>query len=134
LFSIFLNDLESYLQSKDVSGLITLSEEIENQLNVYLKLFVILYADDTVIMSETKEDLQKQLDVFSEYCKFWQLKVNVEKTKILVFSPCPTPFSYLKKSDLQLLYTTHDLMLSYIFNIKQKLKFWFFLEGGFQII
>jgi hypothetical protein len=34
LFSIFLNDLESYLQSKDVSGLITLSEEIENQLNV----------------------------------------------------------------------------------------------------
>ena len=63
-----------------------MSEEIENQLNVYLKLFVILYADDTVIMSETKEDLQKQLDVFSEYCKFWQLKVNVEKTKILVFS------------------------------------------------
>ena len=39
LFSIFLNDLESYLQSKDVSGLTTLSEEIENQLNVYLKLF-----------------------------------------------------------------------------------------------
>jgi hypothetical protein len=37
-------------------------------------------------MSETKEDLQKQLDVFSEYCKFWQLKVNVEKTKILFFS------------------------------------------------
>ena len=63
-----------------------------NQLNVYLKLFVILYADDTVIMSETKEDLQKQLDVFSEYCKFWQLKAT------------------------------------------KKLKFWFFLEGGFQII
>jgi hypothetical protein len=38
LFSIFLNDLESYLQSKDVSGLTTLSEKIENQLNVYLKL------------------------------------------------------------------------------------------------
>jgi hypothetical protein len=36
-------------------------------------------------MSETKEDLQKQLNVFSEYCKFWQLKVNVEKSKILVF-------------------------------------------------
>jgi hypothetical protein len=34
-------------------------------------------------MSETKEDLQKQLNVFSEYCKFWQLKV--EKSKILVF-------------------------------------------------
>jgi hypothetical protein len=37
-------------------------------------------------MSATKEDLQKQLNVFSEYCKFWQLKVNVEKSKILFFS------------------------------------------------
>jgi hypothetical protein len=37
-------------------------------------------------MSETKEDLQKQLNVFSEYCKYWQLKVNVEKNKIFVFS------------------------------------------------
>ena len=42
--------------------------------------------DDTVIMSATKEDLQKQLNVFSEYCKYWQLKVNVEKNKIFVFS------------------------------------------------
>ena len=83
---MFLSDLESYLQSKDVGGLTTLSEEIENQLNVYLKLFVILYADNTVIMSETKEDLQKQLDVFSEYCKFWQLKVKVKKLKFWFFS------------------------------------------------
>jgi predicted site-specific integrase-resolvase len=66
--------------------LTTLSEEIENQLNVYLKLFVILYADDTVIMLETKEDLQKQINVFSEYCKYWQLKVNVEKINFFVFS------------------------------------------------
>ena len=27
-----------------------------------------------------------RVHLFSEYCKFWQLKVNVEKTKILVFS------------------------------------------------
>ena len=37
-------------------------------------------------MLETKEDLQKQINVFSEYCKYWQLKVNVEKSKIFVFS------------------------------------------------
>jgi hypothetical protein len=37
---MFLSDLESYLQSKDVGGLTTLSDEIENQLNVYLKIFV----------------------------------------------------------------------------------------------
>jgi hypothetical protein len=40
-------------------------------------------------MLETKEDLPKQLKVFSEYCKYWQLKVNVEKSKIFVFSRGP---------------------------------------------
>ena len=51
-----------------------------------MKLFVLLYADDTVIMAESREDLQAQLNVFGEYCKKWKLKVNAEKTKIFIFS------------------------------------------------
>ena len=51
-----------------------------------MKLFIILYADDTVIMAESAADLQKQLDSFSDYCDIWTLKVNVEKSKIVVFS------------------------------------------------
>jgi hypothetical protein len=45
-------------------------------LHVYLKLFVLLYADDTVLFSDSASDLQLQLNIFCEYCNIWKLKVN----------------------------------------------------------
>ena len=42
-------------------------------------------------MAESAADLQKQLDSFSDYCDIWTLKVNVEKSKIVVFSQGTTP-------------------------------------------
>jgi hypothetical protein len=42
-------------------------------------------------MAESAVDLQKQLDSFSDYCDIWRLKVNVEKSKIVVFSQGSTP-------------------------------------------
>jgi hypothetical protein len=83
---LFLNDLQSFLEKENLPGLKTISEKIEENLNIYLKPFVLLYADDTVIVVESREDLQAQLNVFGEYCKKWKLKVNVEKTKIFIFS------------------------------------------------
>jgi hypothetical protein len=56
-----------------------------------LKLFIILYADDTVILSEPESDLQAQLDAFHEYCLTWKLKVNIDKTKIVIFGSGRTP-------------------------------------------
>ena len=50
-----------------------------------LKLFLLLYADDIVIFAESSNDLQKGLDVLAEYCKRWQLTVNIQKTKVMVF-------------------------------------------------
>ena len=58
----------------------------ESELDVYLKLFVLLYADDTVIMSESTEDMQKKLNVFNDFLQKWKLKDNAEKSKVLVFS------------------------------------------------
>jgi hypothetical protein len=37
-------------------------------------------------MAESQEDLQAQMNVLGEYCQKWKLKVNVEKTNILIFS------------------------------------------------
>jgi hypothetical protein len=74
-----------------VEGLKTVSSELKDKLNLYLKLFIILYADDTVIMAESAADLQKQLDSFSDYCDIWRLKINVEKSKIVFFSQEKTP-------------------------------------------
>ena len=48
------------MQDNNVHGLDSISDDIERELNMYLKLFVILYADDTVLMSESSDDLQKQ--------------------------------------------------------------------------
>ena len=36
-------------------------------------------------MAESPEDLQKSLTVFSEYCEKWKLKINTDKSKILIF-------------------------------------------------
>jgi hypothetical protein len=46
---------------------------------------VLLYADDTVILAESAEDLQLALNEFFIYCTQWKLNVNVEKTKIMIF-------------------------------------------------
>ncbi len=81
-----MNDLESYLTNCNLNGLQTISNEIEIQLGIYLKLFVILYADDTVLMAESSADLQNQLNSFQDYCSVWKLKVNTDKSKVMVFS------------------------------------------------
>jgi hypothetical protein len=37
------------------------------------------------LLAETANDLQTQLDAFYEYCNLWKLKVNADKTKVMVF-------------------------------------------------
>ena len=53
---------------------------------MFLKVFVLLYADDTVIIAESAEDLQKALTAYALYCETWKLVVNSSKTKIVIFS------------------------------------------------
>ena len=91
LFAIYLNDFESY-DSIHYKGLDTLSDDItyhlsDPDLEVFLRLHVLLYADDTIIvMAETPEQLQKALNAVSDYCSQWNLTVNTSKTKIVIFS------------------------------------------------
>ena len=105
LFSMYLNDLEQFLNDRNVNGLTSITEDFESELDIYLKLFVLLYADDTVIMSESKEDMQNQLNVFNDFCKKWKLKVNAEKSKVLVFNngrlPANLKFTYINR-DLEI--------------------------------
>ena len=90
LFALFLNDLSESL-SHSYSGLDFLCEKVktflsDDDIEVYLKLFILLYADDTIIMAENPIELQKALDSMLLYCKTWNLCVNPSKTKIVVFS------------------------------------------------
>ena len=51
----------------------------------YLYLFLLLYADDTVVPAECPEDLQRALNIFKIYCEVWGLDINVRKTKVMKF-------------------------------------------------
>ena len=72
LFSLFVNDIELSLQYNINAGL-------------SLCIYLLLFADDAVLMSETREGLQMSLIQLEEYCLKWNLYVNVEKTKIMIF-------------------------------------------------
>ena len=52
---------------------------------VLLKLFVLLYADDTIILAENEIELQLALNKVYEYCMMFKLSVNNNKTKSIVF-------------------------------------------------
>jgi hypothetical protein len=42
LFSIYLNDLQQFLEERNVCGLDCISDEIEGEFDIYLKLFVVI--------------------------------------------------------------------------------------------
>ena len=46
----------------------------------------LLFADDLVLMANTKEELQRALDVLSRYSELFGLQVNELKTKAMIFS------------------------------------------------
>lgn len=85
LFSIFLNDLEHHMLTKNNSNL----HIVDLDLDLYLKLVVLSYADDTVVFAKTESEFISLLDTFLDYCKLWKLQVNVDKTKILIFGDKP---------------------------------------------
>ena len=76
LFALFLNDLESLLNSSGLHGVCLTEHYKRNDAIVYLKLLLLLYAGDTVIFSDSKQGLQKVLENLEVYCKIWKLTVN----------------------------------------------------------
>ena len=117
LFSLYLNDLEQFLSSSNVNGVSCINDEIEEKLGIYLKLFFLLYADDTILLSDTFADLQLQLNVFHDYCSFWKLKVNIEKTKAVIFSRAQLPQNqFFCYGDQQIEYVTEFNYLGVIFS------------------
>ena len=53
---------------------------------IYLRLIVLLYADDTVLLANNETDLQRTLNEFDIYYKTWKLNVNIDKTKVVVLA------------------------------------------------
>jgi len=64
LFSLILKDLETFLGKNNTTGLKTLSDDVEQELGYYIKLFVIMYADDTILLADSTSILQNLLNLF----------------------------------------------------------------------
>jgi hypothetical protein len=47
---------------------------------------ILLYADDSLIISLSKEGLQHSFDRLPKYCTKWKIYINLKKTKILQFN------------------------------------------------
>ena len=86
LFNIFLNDIGQQLGSSNTYPL---------QLGSHL-LNHLLFADDLLLISETSSGLQHCLEQLSQYCNKWNLKVNINKTKAMIFSKGKKDFKKFK--------------------------------------
>ena len=76
LFSLFIHGLARELKERgqgvDIGG---------------RRVQMLLYADDIVLLAETPGDLQRMLQVVSEYSQKWRFRVNPKKGKseVMVF-------------------------------------------------
>jgi hypothetical protein len=71
----FLNDILNSI-NKDINGIIDIGE---------LKLYLLLFADDAVVFALDAASLQSILNDIEQYCHTWNLKINVAKTKVMIF-------------------------------------------------
>ena len=78
LFYLFLNDLDNYIAQTNVNNL----NIVDNDLDIFFKLVVLLYADDTVVFSNTEDVLIYIMHTFANYCDTWKLNINYIKTKV----------------------------------------------------
>ena len=68
LVSIYLNDLHDFFSNSGECNGVSIPNELNEDYNLFLKMFVLLYADDTVLLGSTADDLQNALDLYENYC------------------------------------------------------------------
>ena len=74
LFNIFVNDILDSELMKETHSPVVNNEEIHG----------LQFADDLIVVSLTPIGLQRKIDLISKYCNKWELRINAEKSKILV--------------------------------------------------
>lgn len=115
----YVNDIESFMiDRRNVSGLRSITNDTEHDLLVYCQLFILLYADDTVLLSESAPDLQQVLDDFCIYRKNWKLTVNMRKkpVRVMIFSKGSVPrCTFINNGDPLVVVKEHYYMYLRVF-------------------
>ena len=47
--------------------------------------FILLYAEDIILFANSPEEIQNSLNILNNFCNRWKLKVNINKTKVMIF-------------------------------------------------
>lgn len=81
LFAMYINELSTMLND---------GNDYIYQTGIYISdvfrnITHLLFADDLVLLSDSVAGLQRKFNILSKYCKKWNMKVNLDKTKVVVF-------------------------------------------------
>ncbi|XP_045185370.2 uncharacterized protein LOC123543357 [Mercenaria mercenaria] len=71
----FLNDIVNNVNT-NIDGILNIDD---------LQLFLLLFADGAVVFAHDPNSLQSMLNDIEEYSNLWGLRLNVNKTKVMIF-------------------------------------------------
>ena len=77
LFNLYLHDFDKCFSNCNNVEPVSLLQHDFNHL---------LFADDLLLLSESNTGLQNCLNSLSDYCSKWKIQINLDKTKIIIFS------------------------------------------------
>ena len=77
LFSLFINEAATDIMKNGMHGVQMFPDILE--------IFILLFADDVALVSDTPRGLQNQLDVLARNSDALDLSVNLDKSNIIVF-------------------------------------------------
>ena len=72
LFSLYINGVVKKLKEEKCGVVCSTSDEV-----------VLLFADDTCLLASDESGLRKSLDVSIEWCKEWEVQINVAKSGVM---------------------------------------------------
>lgn len=98
LFAIFLADLEAFLRNRGMRGAV-----VRN----LIRIILFAYVDDIVLFTSSWEEMEFLLECLCQYCELNQFKINIEKTKVVIFRKGGRNF---KKSSFK--YGEEDIQLT----------------------
>ena len=88
LFNIYIDGIIREAMDEFVGGV-----QLSNT-----KVQVLLFADDIVMVTERKEDIQRNLEVLKAAMDKWEMKMHLGKTKVMVVSRVEESLKYLGSS------------------------------------
>ena len=84
LFALFLADLESFLLGRGVNKI---------SIRRIIRILLLAFADDIALFASSWEEMQALIDFLMEYCELNHLKINAEKTNVVIFRKGSKRFS-----------------------------------------